>query len=289
MSKTFVRFPKLPLELRIEIWRCAALADRRIIEVHWACGKGYTLHSYPPALISTCRESRQHTWRLYGRDELERHQGDDHPQLAYTAFDYERDILYFPYASSCSVSLGRSLAQFLLPFCHGKERSREIRHLALSIPSPYRYANGVRIEDLCNQFVRIQEVARKSCDLQLDSLLLVLDNMSYDNEREVVRNFEEPRLECCDMERVREICKSALEAPVSTDPNMGRLGATGVSGSWGNPRIQVMFANRRYDYGRFKHMVNWSPRLSRARMEDREDPCFFRQFPETYGCKHDSY
>lgn len=284
--QTFLSFPMLPLELRIEIWRCAALADSRIIEVHWACGKGYSLHSYPPALISTCRESRQHTWELYGRDELERRNTDSNPQLVYTAFNYERDILYFPYASPCPVSLGRSLALFLLPFSRAEGRLKEIRHLALSIPPPDVSTDEFnQIKHICDRFARIQEIARNSCDLQLDTLLLVLDKMSYDNKHEVVRNFRELKHGYCFMESVRKICSEVLEAPVSPNPNMGRLGATGTSGTWGNPKIKVLSPVRRYDNGQFKHMVNWSPRLSRARMEGREDPFFFRQFPITYRYK----
>jgi hypothetical protein len=167
-KRAFNFFPRLPVELRLEIWKTAL--HPRIVEVHWASQCGFTFHSYPSPLLSACKESKSVAAPFYFDTLI--HQGDI---AAY--FNFEYDILYFPYRYPCSTSYGLSLESFLGKL--DKDDASRIRHLALSMPA---LAHRNSLEDLltldlskCSTFfANIQRIARRVRNLELKSIALVL-------------------------------------------------------------------------------------------------------------------
>jgi hypothetical protein len=256
MSLVFPQFPRLPLELRIQIWRYAVVDNSRIVEVHWASENGFTLNSYAPAVLSACRESREHTRQLYGTTKIHRPDASQEGLNAQAAFNYAHDILYFPYPSPCLNSHGISIAHFLRRV--SKEDSRKIRHLALSLPLqiPPQGVTTDLIDEMCNQFSHLQNIARQSSALQLDTLTLVFsDPIPMANGCGVGFGFGELPLDQKRLARLRRVCKSKLQAGVRRNLH-GPPSQSSPPRNWGNPRIDVRTVERKIGRG---HLVNWMP------------------------------
>jgi hypothetical protein len=124
-SKMFTVFPKLPFELREQIWK-SAIVPRL---VHWRPGGGK-----PPAILHVCSESRAATNKAYERVELKylRHR-------TYGLFiNYNLDVLYrkqrLPYPAVEPGSLPRRL---ITP-----EWSKPIKRIAMNLD---RAAEGFRL------------------------------------------------------------------------------------------------------------------------------------------------
>ena len=167
-ERAFIFFPRLPMEMRLEIWKAAL--HPRIVEVHWASQCGFTFHSYPSPLLSACKESKSVAAPSYFDTLI--HQGGI---SAY--FNFEYDILYFPYRYPCSTSYGMSLESFLDKL--DKDDVPRIRHLALSMPAlaPRKSLEDLLTLDLSKYstfFANIQRIARRVRNLDLKSIALVL-------------------------------------------------------------------------------------------------------------------
>jgi len=104
----FPYFRLLAPELQNMVWDWAARNHSRIVEVSWRSGDGFSFHSHPPPLLSICKRSRDVAWNFYHSSKFTRR---DTSSFAY--FNYDTDILYFPYRFSCSTSYGLSLESFL--------------------------------------------------------------------------------------------------------------------------------------------------------------------------------
>ena len=178
MASTFESFPSLPIELRMKVWEGAV--ESRVIEVHWRSLEGFTFHTYPPALLSVSRESRAVTYPIF-------HDSSMCLPAAYAFFNWDRDILYFPYPFKCSTSYGRSLETFLTRL----ERSKDLRHLALALPlqEPKNELSTTKLNERDPLFrqmgtnkdsmtfaTRIQAIARRAGSLFLESITLVFED-----------------------------------------------------------------------------------------------------------------
>jgi hypothetical protein len=114
---TFYPFPRLPAEIRMQIWKDAF--EARIIEVHWSSPESFTFHSFPPALLSVCHESRSISRPYYCREKISlttRTASWTGPREA--MFNFEKDILYFPYQFQCSHTYGLLLETFLRKYAY---------------------------------------------------------------------------------------------------------------------------------------------------------------------------
>jgi hypothetical protein len=168
VKMTFIFFPRLPTELRLEIWRVTLSLHPRIVEVHWASQCGFTFHSSSP-LLTTCKESKSVAAPYF--DAL------NHQEDFKAYFNFENDILYFPYRYPCSTSYGMSLESFLGKL--DKDDASRIQHLALSMPvlstrKSLQHLLALDLSDCSTFFANIQRIARRVRDLNLKSITLVL-------------------------------------------------------------------------------------------------------------------
>jgi hypothetical protein len=162
----------------MKIWEYAI--ETRVVEVHWRSLEGFTFHTYPPALLSVCRESRAVSYQLY-------HDSSMCLPAACALFNFNRDILYFPYPFQCSTSYGRSLEAFLTRL----EKTEQLRHLALALPlqEPKHeistnelnerhplFRHGATSKDSMSFATRIQSIARRAGSLSLETITLVFED-----------------------------------------------------------------------------------------------------------------
>ncbi|KAE8441906.1 hypothetical protein EG329_004164 [Mollisiaceae sp. DMI_Dod_QoI] len=84
MASMFLWFPDLPLEIQTMIWEQAALLPR-VVEITF---QPEQMFRAPPALLSTCHESRRISLPVYRKSTLSYYGST-------TYFNYEKDTLYF--------------------------------------------------------------------------------------------------------------------------------------------------------------------------------------------------
>jgi 2EXR family len=95
--KNFTRFPKLPIELRLKIWR--STKEPRIIEVrfHFDCRKKkHSFFAPQPVVLQVCHESRHEGLKSYKKAFTNKWAYND------VYFDFTTDILFINYSLSQS-------------------------------------------------------------------------------------------------------------------------------------------------------------------------------------------
>jgi hypothetical protein len=150
MESTFHKFPDLPYDIRFVIWQFAIedeeQSNGRVVEAKGHLVHGWTFQARKPALQITCQESRKIPHPLHhGPGDSEIHvpfRGTLEGSFS-TFFNFERDILYFPYPSEVNHPFGPTLRSFIGRF-HDMDR---VRHLAVGLPEvlgPHRESSFER-------------------------------------------------------------------------------------------------------------------------------------------------
>jgi hypothetical protein len=251
MKLRFTPFLRLPIELQLHVWDYFVASDTRIVEVRWASEQGFTFHSSPPAPLSVCHTSRQYTQSRYLTSVLKRFDISKPNKSPQTLFDFERDILYFPYPSSCPISHRRSLAWFLRGL--DVKDTEALRNLAFTIPvcnQHHKSSHGTIGRTIGDIFRQIQVIARRSCRLHLKTLVLVLgDPGGRSNFYEGVQGFTKIKLEDQYLEVFQRFCDFWLMEPVCLNAGGPTPRQYSDSWSWGHPQIELGRADRIYENG----------------------------------------
>lgn len=208
MLTTFTAFSKLPKEVQILIWKCAILERPRIIEVNYR-SSAYSFSTGPSIFLNVCQASRTAqslvdktavvTSRLtregISTPALARLGSGPPPRKTETsvAFDFDKDILYFPYGSSCSTSYGESLGSFLKGL--GETSKRKLRHLALTtyIQPESGEPNVDFLRDVLRVSKRIYRLEASLTDLTLivgDPYMMIIGQTSNPTIMSSVDYFE---------------------------------------------------------------------------------------------------
>jgi hypothetical protein len=169
----FKLFPRLPIELRIKIWKHAQPEDRPI-EVHWnhLTGKVYT-NASQPVLLQVNHESRVETLKIYEPLVIDcnpmlptfihHNRWDDEYELEHnscnnprhqkakcgpfgTYINYERDTLYF---SLAHISKRRVWGDFVAQLCKEGAALQKLRHLAFDINACFDVNNRLHPSYRC--------------------------------------------------------------------------------------------------------------------------------------------
>jgi hypothetical protein len=143
----FTLFPKLPVELRLKIWR-AALPGPRIIEAYYDYEESVNgdisdgvirTNQPPPVLLSVCHESREETLRKYITIcKPENFREVEHCHLL---MGPSKDTLFIPYANS---NLSEHYLQATLVWgdFYSEEALDKIRYFAIDTDVWDQYAHG---------------------------------------------------------------------------------------------------------------------------------------------------
>lgn len=170
---TFHPFPRLPLELRIQVWEVAS-EDRvlRVKKPWWSNIKYYSSPTPAPAVTRACRESRKHC------SYQKAFTVDSYPQYIWTNFD-------------CDIIQMRTYLVDDVANNHAMERD-SIRHLRIEID---RDAPGYEMDSFWYQDQpQLREFPK------LESCYVLVDNILW---HEMTRFIEDSGWGACPVENVR--------------------------------------------------------------------------------------
>jgi len=254
--------------------------EERIVEVHWASGPGYTFHCRIPPLLQVCMESRAVALPVYHKRSISvpiprsRLQepiismtGSEYLVTRQTYFNFQRDILYFPYRFPCSLSYGLALAGFLSRF----KDTRKIQHLAITLPicplseGLEMSASSLNSKDVVGLFLHstskdsisfalnLQQVAREAwpSSISLATITFVYqDPMIYGREAGASLNLGYPHV----FKPVENFGQNTEELWVARAEFLrwnlqvvhGTAALSEDAHSWGCPEVCLRFVDRRY-------------------------------------------
>ena len=143
----FTLFPKLPIELRLKIWR-EALPGPRIIEAYYDYHESsdgdisdgvIRINQPPPVLLSVCFESREETLRQYiSICNVENFREVDY---CHVLLDPDKDTLFIPYANK-NLSDHYLQASLVWGVFYSEAALNKIRYLAIDTDVWDQYTQG---------------------------------------------------------------------------------------------------------------------------------------------------